>query len=129
MADEALREVVRQHSNLRRYYKAPIRNPIWLTTALAAIIVFASGGAAAALIPFIDPADPQRFPVLGGFVGLCAVLAAALGWGVRAGLPIVPPGRSRLSTSSLRVSPSPPSAKHWPTSMSFSSARRSTTPS
>jgi hypothetical protein len=82
IAHEAVDAVVARHSVLKRYFAAPIRNPIRVTTYMAGALAIVASAGALALVPYIALDDPTRLPVLSGFVGLCAVLAAALGWGV-----------------------------------------------
>jgi len=82
MAEDALDGVVRRRSAARRYYRARIANPILLGTGLAALLSFAALAGALLLLSEVDLSDPKGDPRLSSFVGLCAVVAAATGWGV-----------------------------------------------
>lgn len=81
MADDLLTAIIRRHSPAQRYFAAPIRNPVELGMLIAFVLVIGACIGAAWLYGKIDLDDPGSYPILSGFVGFCAVVAAALGWG------------------------------------------------
>jgi len=84
MASDALDKVIARESAAKRYFSANISNPIRGVIGLAAILSLSSLAGALWLFWSIDAYHPKADSILSAFVGFCAVLAAAIGWGVSA---------------------------------------------
>lgn len=84
MASEALAQVVAKRSTTKRYFKARIKNPIWISTALSSVIGLASIISAVVLSRWINLTETGTYPILGAVAGFSAIGVAAVGWGVSA---------------------------------------------
>jgi hypothetical protein len=84
MASEALAKVVAKRSTTKRYFKARIKNPIWISTALSSVIGLASFISAVVLCRWINLTEAATYPILGAIAGFSAIGVAAVGWGVSA---------------------------------------------
>lgn len=81
-ADAIVETAIRRRHPFRGYHKAKIRSPLRLGYAVAVIAAAASLAVLLWLISWIDPSDPQHYPLISAAATLAAVAAATTGWGV-----------------------------------------------
>jgi hypothetical protein len=82
IADDALTYAIRRRSSVKRYFKAPIRNPLFATVFVATTVAGLSIAFACYLFRYVRFGDPQTYSILGGVAGFCAIGVAAIGWSV-----------------------------------------------
>lgn len=79
-AHEIAHNAVRKSSPFKRYWKAPIRNPIRIGFVVSGCFAVASLGWAIRLFPFVDYGDPRTYPIATAAAALFAISAATSGW-------------------------------------------------
>lgn len=82
LADEALSRPISRRSAAKRYFRATIKNPIWISTMLSSLVGAISFAVAVVLTRWIDLSRSSTFPMLSAVAGFSAIGVAAMGWGV-----------------------------------------------
>lgn len=82
IAADALTHAIRRQSAIKRYFKAPIRNPLLVSVIVAATVAGMSLCFACYLFSHVRFEDERTYSILGAVAGFCAIGVAAIGWSV-----------------------------------------------